>query len=157
MIDIQKTKKARYFTPQSRLTKGQRKYCKCLMSVRAKGQNPYGICYSVINKSIKKLRRKEPNQYKPGSINKANCTLAYQYEDFPLNEVQALAKERGISITYVDKATGKRKYYQQNKLVEFITSNEIAKIKKSKKTQNNKTKSTNKNKSKTLKNKKTKN
>lgn len=153
MVNIQKTKKARYFTPQARLTKGQRKYCKCLMSVRAKGQNPYGICYSVINKSIKKLRRKEPNQYKPGSINKANCTLAYQYEDFPLNEVQALAKERGIAITYVDKATGKRKYYKQNKLVEFITRNEIVKINKGENTKTNK--ATNKTKSKTLKNKKT--
>lgn len=153
MIDIQNTKKARYFTPQARLTKGQRKYCKCLMSVRATGQNPYGICYSVINKSIKKLRRKEPNQYKPGSINKANCTLAYQYEDFSLNEVQALAKERGIAITYVDKTTGKRKYYQQNKLVEFITRNEIAKVKKSENTKTNK--ATKKTKSKTLKNKKT--
>ena len=130
MVNIQKTKKARYFTPQSRLTKGQRKYCKCLMNVRVKAQNPYGICYSSISKTLKKHRRKEPNQYKQGSINKANCTLAYQYEDFTLKEVQALAKERGIKLSYIDKSSGKRKYYKQNKLVEFITRNEINKLKK---------------------------
>jgi hypothetical protein len=122
-----KTKKAKYFTPQSRLTKGQRKYCKCLMSVRASGQKPYGICTASIKKTIKRLQRKEPNQYKPGTFNKANCTLAYQYEDFSLKEVQALAKERKIPLTYKDKKTGKRKYYKQNKLVEFITRDEISK------------------------------
>jgi hypothetical protein len=127
-----KTKKAKYFTPQSRLTKGQRKYCKCLMHVRGKGQNPYGICTAVISKTAKRLRRVEPNQYKPGTFNKANCTLAYQYENFTLKEVQALAKERKISITYIDKASGKRKYYKQNKLVEFITRDEINKLKKKK-------------------------
>ena len=103
------------------------------MHVRASGQNPYGICTAVIGKTAKRLRRVEPNQYKPGTFNKANCTLAYQYADFPLKEVQALAKERKIPITYVDKGSGKRKYYNQNKLVEFITKAEIARLSKGKK------------------------
>lgn len=130
---VTKTKKAKYFTPQSRLTKGQRKYCKCLMHVRAGGQQPYGICYNAVSRTAKRLRRKEPNQYKPGTINKANCTLSYQYEDFTLKEVQALAKERKIPITYIDKKTKKRKQYSQNKLVEFITKKEINKIRTAKK------------------------
>ena len=130
-----KTKKAavaKFYLPQARLTKGQRKYCSCLMHVRATGQNPYGICRASISKTAKKLRRKEPNQYKPGTLFRVNCTLAYQYSDFTLKEVQAMAKERKIPITYVDKATGKRKYYKQNKLVEFITKKEYEKIKKRK-------------------------
>jgi len=43
--------------------------------------------------------------------------------------VQALAKERKVSLTYMDKTTGKRKYYKKNKLVEFITKLEINKLK----------------------------
>ena len=130
-----KTKKAtsaKFYLPQARLTKGQRKYCSCLMHVRATGQNPYGICRASISKTAKKLRRKEPNQYKPGTLFKVNCTLAYQYSDFNLKEVQALAKERKIPITYIDKKTGKRKYYKQDKLVEFITKKAINKLKVSK-------------------------
>ena len=131
-----KTKKnykhAKYYGPKSRLTKGQRKYCSCLMHVRGTGQNPYGICRTSISRTAKKLRRKEPNQYKPGTLFKVNCTLAYQYSDFTLKEVQALAKERKIPITYIDKSTGKRKYYKQDKLVEFITKKAINKLKISK-------------------------
>lgn len=126
---IQKTKKAKYFTPQARLTKGQRKYCACLMHVRGKGQNPYGICRSSVAKTAKRLRKVEPNQYKPGTLFKANCTLSYQYDNFSLKEVQALAKERKIPISYVDTKTGKRKQYSQNKLVEFITNKEYEKLK----------------------------
>ena len=124
-----KTKKAKFFTPQARLTKGQRKYCACLMHVRGKGQKPYGICRSSITKTAKRLRKVEPNQYKPGTLFKANCTLSYQYENFSLKEVQELAKERKIPITYVDSKSGKRKQYSQNKLVEFITNKEYEKLK----------------------------
>lgn len=130
IVKTSKTKKAKYFTPQARLTKGQRKYCTCIMHVRAKNQNPYGICRASVAKTAKKLRRVEPNQYKPGTLFTANCTLSYQYENFSLKEVQALAKERKIPISYVDKSSGKRKFYAQNKLVEFITKKEYEKIKK---------------------------
>jgi len=123
------TVEAKYYTPQSRLTKGQRKYCSCLMHVRGSGQNPYGICRASISKTAKRLRKIEPNQYKEGTLFKANCTLSYQYKDFTLKEVQALAKERKVSLTYMDKTTGKRKYYKKNKLVEFITKLEINKLK----------------------------
>jgi hypothetical protein len=129
---INKTKKAKFYTPQSRLTKGQRKFCSCLMHVRATGQNPYGICRASIAKKANILRRKEPNQYKPGTLFKGNCILSYQYEDFSLKEVQALAKEKKIPLTYKEKTTGKRKYYSKNKLVEFITKDEIDRLKNKK-------------------------
>jgi len=128
VLNEKKTKKAKYYTPQSRLTKGQRKYCNCLMHVRGKGQNPYGICRSVISKTAKRLRKIEPNQYKPGTLFKGNCTLSYQYDDFSENEIRALAKEKKIVLTYKDKKTGKRFYYSRNVLVEKITKLEINRL-----------------------------
>lgn len=123
-------KKNNYFTLQSRLTKGQRKYCSCLMHVRDTGVNPYGICRTQILKAKKKTN--EPKQYNKNLFN-VNCTLAYDYDKYTDSEIQALAKERKIPLTYKDSKTGKRKKYSRHKLVENITKKAITKLKKSKK------------------------
>lgn len=119
-----------YFVNQSRLTKGQRKYCSCLMHVRGKGINPYGICRSQILKA--KYKTKEPKQYNK-NLFKVNCTLSYNYSDYTEKEIRELAKERNIPIKYKDIKTKKYKYYSIPKLVENITKKSIDKLRQKRK------------------------
>ena len=133
-----KTKKSeKYFTGQARLTKGQRKYCACLMHVRAKGLNPYGICRASILKAKAKAVSKDKNQYKGDTMFKGNCTMSYNYDKYTDAEIKALAKEKKITLSYKDRNTGKRRLYSRDKLVEKITKLEIARLTK-KKTNDNK-------------------
>ena len=73
-----------------RLTLKGRKYCSCLMKVREKGINPYGICY----KSVLKGQSPPPGQG-------IACTVNYKFSDFTNKQLQAYAKEKRINTRYI--------------------------------------------------------
>lgn len=119
-----KTKKENLFLVTSRLNIPQRKYCKCLMSVRKTQKNPYPICIHSLRKTnlvnyTLKSTKKTKTQFNPS---RTNCILNYDLEKFTLEDVQLLAKERKIPITYLDKKK-KRKPYQKNTLINKLVTN----------------------------------
>ena len=123
-----KYQKTNLFLPTSRLNLPQRKYCKCLMSVRRTAKNPYPICiYSLrqtnrvnYNKTPKtKKTKKSKKQFNPV---RTNCILNYDYTKFDLKDLQLLAKERKIPITYQTK-NKKRKTFKKETLVHKLTEN----------------------------------
>ena len=73
-----------------RLTLKGRKYCSCLMKVREKGINPYGICY----KSVLKGQNPPPGQG-------IACTVNYKFSDFTYKQLEAYAKEKRITTRYI--------------------------------------------------------
>jgi hypothetical protein len=73
-----------------RLTLKGRKYCSCLMKVREKGINPYGICYKSV------LRGQNPP---PGQG--IACTVNYKFADYTNKQLQEYAKEKRIITRYV--------------------------------------------------------
>lgn len=115
-----------YFVPHSRLSPLQRKYCKCLMSVRPslkKNNKPYGICYNSIRKwtGLSKNIKKRKLFYKKLNPKNVNCVMNYNYNTFTLDEIKALAKELNIPITFTNKK-GERKPYTKSTLIIKITS-----------------------------------
>ena len=130
------SQKNNLFLVSSRLNGSQRKYCKCLMSVRRTKKNPYPICiYSMRNtnrvnyglKSTKGIT----HQFNPA---RTNCILNYDFSKFPLTDIQLLAKERKIPITYLNKKK-KRLEYKKETLIHKLTTNYLknVKVKESKK------------------------
>ena len=119
-----KTKKENLFLVTSRLNVPQRKYCKCLMSVRKTQKNPYPICIhslrktNLVNYTLKSTKNAK-TQFNPS---RTNCILNYDLAKFTLEDVQLLAKERKIPITYLDKKK-KRKPYQKNTLINKLVTN----------------------------------
>ena len=120
--------KTNLFIPTSRLNLSQRKYCKCLMSVRRTSDNPYPICISALSKTGRvnfskvlttKKTKKNKKQFNPA---RTNCVLNYDLTKFSLKDVQLLAKERKISITYKDK-NNKRKQYKKETLIKLLVEN----------------------------------
>jgi len=119
-----KTKKENLFLVTSRLNVPQRKYCKCLMSVRKTQKNPYPICIHSLRKSnlvnyTLKSTKNAKTQFNPS---RTNCILNYDLAKFTLEDVQLLAKERKIPITYLNKKK-KRKPYQKNTLINKLVTN----------------------------------
>ena len=119
-----KIKKENLFLVTSRLNVPQRKYCKCLMSVRKTQKNPYPICIHSLRKSnlvnyTLKSTKNAKTQFNPS---RTNCILNYDLAKFTLEDVQLLAKERKIPITYLDKKK-KRKPYQKNTLINKLVTN----------------------------------
>tara|TARA_B100000575_G_scaffold170605_1_gene136547 strand:+ start:3789 stop:4424 length:636 start_codon:yes stop_codon:yes gene_type:complete len=114
-----------YFTSTSKLSRLQRKYCHCLMKVRVesdtviKGKskssqktnypkdifNPYGICYSSLRKKRNMHKTKQQKKAFHLKLNpyKANCLMNYNYYNYSLKELQGLAKELKIPISYSKK------------------------------------------------------
>ncbi len=120
-LDVGEMKPAKYFLPQARLNKGQRKYCHCLMRVRANlGQKAYPVCKYYASRF--KVPAGESKSSYWVNTQKVNCVMNYQYSDYSLKEVQAFCTEKHIPITYLAK-DGTTKYYSKNKLVEFLTRN----------------------------------
>jgi len=113
-------KKQSMFLPTSRLNRGQRKYCHCLMSVRTPKQSPYGICASQSYRTMKANPGKSAFRFIP---RKTNCIMNYDYTQYTLEDVQNLAVERGIPLT--NPLTGA----QNNKtsLVQLLTKRYINK------------------------------
>ena len=143
-----KTKKENLFLVTSRLNIPQRKYCKCLMSVRKTQQNPYPICIHSLRKSnlvnyTLKSTKNAKTQFNPS---RTNCILNYDLAKFTLEDVQLLAKERKIPTTYLDKKK-KRKPYQKNTLINKLVTNYLKynKTEPKKQSKSNKSKKKSKN------------
>lgn len=146
-----KTKKGiNYFVPHSRLSRLQRKYCKCLMVIRPDlkktvtksktkkkitNGSPYGLCYYSIRKylGLDKTKGQKKNFEFMLNKKKANCTMNYNYDNFNLQQVQALAKEMKIPITYIGSKDGKKKQFAKSTLVKKITSRYLDKKKRKQK------------------------
>lgn len=123
------TSTSRYFLPQARLNKGQRKYCHCLMKSRpTKKKAAYFVCKQMSSKTQKNLPPgANPNQYKLNP-RRTNCVLNYQYSDYSLAEVQAFCLEKGIPVSYTVSTgpdAGTQRTYRQDKLVEFLIRNYV--------------------------------
>ena len=75
----------------------ERRYCSCLMQVRPKIKNPYGICtnsvYNLQNTKRTKL---------------VKCSKYYDFSKYNLKILRAYAKEKGIKITKKSKYISKR-------------------------------------------------
>ena len=124
--------KTNLFLPTSRLNVSQRKYCKCLMNVRKSAKNPYPICIWALKKTKRvnfnktsktKKTKKSKREFNP---TRTNCILNYDYTKFDLKDIQLLAKERKIPISYVDKKN-KRKQYKKETLVHKLINNYLNK------------------------------
>ena len=144
------SQKSNLFLPTSRLNISQRKYCKCLMSVRRSGKNPYPICISALRSTNRVNFNKTTNSKKTKKSKKqfnptfTNCMLNYDFTKFDLKDIQNLAKERKITISYVDK-NKKRKEYKKETLIHKLTSNYLKnKVKTNKKNKSKNTKNTKK-------------
>ena len=99
-----------------RLTLKGRKYCSCLMKVRGKGTNPYGICY----KSVLRGQRPPPGQG-------IACTVNYRFTDYTNKELREYAREKRINYKYV-RGTKKGKLLSRNNLVQKLNRFQKAKL-----------------------------
>jgi hypothetical protein len=122
------------FISTSRLNRGQRKYCHCLMQVRSANarqinqsgapkkltqkNNPYGICRNMSYQTMLKNRGQPAYRFKP---KKTNCIMNYEYSQYSLADVQALAQERNIPI-FNNKTD---RPYAKSTLIQLLTSRYI--------------------------------
>lgn len=137
--------KRKYFLPHARLNRGQRKYCHCLMKARPTAKNAYAVCQSMRARVGRQAKTKKARRQLTFNPYSTNCVMSYDFNDYTLKEVQALAKEKGITTTYITKPTiknnkkyrnkrntmkdnktntkikNKRKEYSKDKLVEKLT------------------------------------
>ena len=107
------------FLATSRLNRGQRKYCHCLMQVRTQKRiKPYAICKNM-SYGIMRANQGQPSfRFKP---RETNCIMNYDYSQYTLHDVQALARESGIP-THNPK-TGKSN--NKTTLVQLLTNRYI--------------------------------
>ena len=121
-----------YFITQSRLNRGQRKYCHCIMKLRSsktkkkKGINPYPQCRKLAYGSAEQFKKEQnlkKGDYNPlqFDITKTNCVMNYDYTNYSLKDIQAFCLEKGLPISY--KSKGKTLYYKKGKLVEKLIKN----------------------------------
>lgn len=120
------------FKSTASLSKIQRKYCDCVMKVRSSGKSkkstkkwtnrtPYAICYSTLRKSRKldktnKTKKQFQNILKPQTI---NCLMSYDTDKYTLEDIQKLAKEKGITTTFLK---NKRRFpYKKSTLITKLT------------------------------------
>lgn len=135
----------KYFLPHARLNKGQRRYCHCIMKARiSKPGQHYGFCRGIAKIDFAKAKHylqhdKAKARQHYFKINKTNCVMNYDYNDYSLREVQSFASEKGIPLFEIDnKCTGlqgkcnttggttdKKKYYSKDRLVQLLTTNYI--------------------------------
>lgn len=122
---VSKTKKKKeninYFVTHSRLSPLQRKYCKCLMSVRPtlkKKYKPYGICYNSIKK-WSGMSKKKKLFYRKLNPKNINCVMNYNYSHFTFDEIKALAKELKIPITFTNKKKETKSYSKATLIVKI--------------------------------------
>ncbi len=107
------------FLSTSRLNRGQRKYCHCLMKVRTlKKILPYGICKNMSYKTMRANSNNPCFRFKP---QKTNCIMNYDYSKYSLADVQNLAKERGIPL--YNSKTGR--VNNKNTIIQLLTKRYI--------------------------------
>lgn len=146
----------RYFLPHARLNRGQRKYCHCLMKARLNAHNAYAACQSMRSRIARYAKTKKERRQLTFNPALTNCIMSYDFDDYSLEEVQALAREKNIDTHYYTNAKGntkgstksktkkqkQKKPYSKNKLVEKLTqyyisgNNPASKIRKSTKNKN---------------------
>lgn len=66
----------------------ERRYCSCLMKVREKGFNPYGICYKSVLRGQKSRKGTVP------------CSVNYTFRKFPNKQLMEYAREKRVSLKY---------------------------------------------------------
>lgn len=116
-IEIQQKQSPRQslFISTSRLNRGQRKYCNCLMQVRTqRKKKPYAICKNMSYKIM--LAKKDQSGFRFNPRN-TNCIMNYDYSKYSLQDIQALAQERGIPLN--NPKTGNPN--NKNTLVQLLT------------------------------------
>ena len=106
------------FVPTARLNRGQRKYCHCLMQVRTLKKVPYGICRNMSYQTMIRNPGQPGLRFNPKYT---NCIMNYDYSKYSLNDIKALAKERGIPI--INNKTGRPN--NKNTLVQLLTKRYI--------------------------------
>lgn len=108
------------FLATSRLNRGQRKYCHCLMQVRTlKKIKPYAICKNMSYVIMQANRGQPAFRFKPSDT---NCIMNYDYSQYTLQDVRAIARESGIP-THNPK-TGKPN--NKTTLVQLLTNRYIS-------------------------------
>ncbi len=79
---------ANIFRKRAPLTKRERRYCSCLLNVRAKSTvNPYAVCTSSVYSQQGVTRHK-----------RVDCDSNYEYENVPVEMLRSLAKEKKVPI-----------------------------------------------------------
>lgn len=127
----------KYFLPHARLNRGQRRFCHCIMKARvSKNDNShYGFCRGIAKNDwakAKKMRSKTKARQYYFDINKTNCIMNYDYNDYSLREIQAFVAEKGLPLFELDN-TGTEKYYTKDRLVQILVTNYIKKHQSTKK------------------------
>lgn len=128
-----RNKTHKYFLPHARLNRGQRRYCHCIMKARVSKTNGahYGFCQGIAKNDwdkAKTMRNKTKARQYYFTINKTNCIMNYDYNDYSLAEVQAFATEKGLPLFELD-ASGNKKYYPKDRLVQLLVTNYVKKRK----------------------------
>ena len=140
--------KKQFFHTSSKLTKLQRKYCHCLMTVRPKmgksipKKNPktgkklnhYAVCFGGIRRKMglhktQKQKNKFIAMLNPTS---ANCIMNYNYYAYSDAEVIAMAKEYGIKTSYTT-VSGEKRNFKKSTLFNKIVDKYLEKKKLTKK------------------------
>lgn len=132
-MSLKNTKKQSKFLPTARLTKLQRKYCDCLMSVRESKpaskfirgnvkSYPYAVCYSNLRKYRKSNNSKKAKSKFHKELNpyKINCVMNYDMSQYSTKSIQALAKEKDIPTTYINKNKTRQKF-EKTTLIKKLT------------------------------------
>lgn len=129
-VDGNEMVKTKYFLPQARLTRGQRKYCHCLMKVRPTlKNNAYGICRHRINTTLKRGGKGKSGKSYVVNYGRTNCVMNYQYNDYSLAEIQAFCLEKNIPIAYSVRNgpnTGKQHPYKKATLIAMLIQHYLA-------------------------------
>lgn len=146
--------KKSFFIKQSKLNKGQRKYCHCLMKFRLKNLNKnkktlknntkipntqYYQCYTIGKyfSKLKKPKNKKYNQYKFDPKN-TNCVMNYNYDNYTINEIRAFCLEKKIPISYLTYSNNKTsKTSKPTKSSKTIKPSKASKTSKPSKTNKN--------------------
>jgi hypothetical protein len=120
----------KYFLPHARLNRGQRRFCHCIMKART--SNPgkhYGVCQGLAKRDwakAKTMRNKTKARQNFFKLNKTNCVMNYDYNDYSLEDVRAFAAEKGIPLFEYD-AKGMPVYYHKDRLVQLLVTNYVKK------------------------------
>ena len=148
ITSLDSNNKKQFFHTSSKLTRLQRKYCHCLMSVRPKmgksipKKNPktgkklnhYAVCFGGIRRKMglhktQKQKNKFIAMLNPTS---ANCIMNYNYYAYTDAEVIAMAKEYGIKTSYTT-VSGERRNFKKSTLFNKIVDKYLEKKKLTKK------------------------
>ena len=123
----------KYFLPHARLNRGQRRFCHCIMKARITKPEGghYGFCQGVAKNDwakAKLMRNKTKARQYYFTINKTNCIMNYDYNDYSLQEVQSFAAEKRLPLFELDES-GNKKYYPKDRLVQLLVTNYVKKHK----------------------------